>query len=116
MDSSRLARRFLDEKLPELGFVGDTSVVQLLASEIVSNAVRHGLPPIALTVSIADGHANVSISDSDPERLPELRHDVPADHSDGGRGLQIVEELADAWGWNICGDDGKTVWFQAGPE
>jgi anti-sigma regulatory factor (Ser/Thr protein kinase) len=112
--SSRLARRFLDEKLPELGFVGDTSVVQLLASEIVSNAIRHGRPPFVLTVDITDGRAAVSVSDSDSEHLPDRRHDVPADREGGGRGLHIVDEFADAWGWNVTECRGKTVWFTAG--
>jgi anti-sigma regulatory factor (Ser/Thr protein kinase) len=113
--SPRLARRFLAQKLPELGFAGDISVVQLLASEVVSNAVRHGRPPFALTVEVVDGRASVSVSDSDSEHLPVPNHEAPADRSGGGRGLNIVDDLADAWGCEISPGDGKSVWFVAGP-
>jgi anti-sigma regulatory factor (Ser/Thr protein kinase) len=113
--SSRLARRFLDEKLPELGFTGDASVVQLLASELVTNAVRHGLPPFVLAVDVVDGRANVSITDGDFEHLPVPRCDAIADRAGGGRGLHIMGEFAEVWGYDVCEGDSKSVWFKAGP-
>jgi anti-sigma regulatory factor (Ser/Thr protein kinase) len=115
VDSARLARRFLDEKLPELGFVGDASVVQLLASELVSNAVRHGEPPFALSLHLVDGRARVTVTDHDAEHLPTARPDAVIDRAGGGRGLHIVDELSDDWGCDVHDGDGKTVWFSAGP-
>jgi anti-sigma regulatory factor (Ser/Thr protein kinase) len=115
VDSPRLARRFLDEKLPELGFVGDASVVQLLASELVSNAVRHGEPPFVLTLDLVGGRAKVTVTDHDAEHLPAARADAATDRTGGGRGLHIVDELADDWGCDVHDGDGKAVWFSAGP-
>lgn len=114
LHSGRLARRFLDEKLSELGFVGDHSVVQLLASELVSNAVRHGRPPFHLTVEMVGGSATVRVTDHDCEHRP-VRQPADPCSTCGGRGLLIVEELADEWGCDVADGEGKAVWFTAGP-
>jgi len=83
---------------------------ELLTSEVVSNAVMHGAPPLSLSVRAGDGHLTVAVSDGG-EDLPRF----PAGDADpdavGGRGLRIVQLLASAWGIHTSAR-GKTVWFR----
>jgi two-component sensor histidine kinase len=85
--------------------------VLLIVSELVTNAVRHGPVPardfeVAVTV-LADGSCVVEVSDSE-QNPPVLRDPEEADES--GRGLRLVEALADTWGVRHRGRYGKTVW------
>ncbi|WP_091124639.1 ATP-binding protein [Nocardioides terrae] len=83
---------------------------ELLTSEVVSNAVMHGAPPLSLSVLAADGQLIVEVSDGSDD-LPRF----PAGDADpdavGGRGLRIVQMLASAWGIHTT-TRGKTVWFR----
>lgn len=81
----------------------------LLVSEVVTNALLHGAPPLALTCRCVGTAVLFSVSDHRPQRAPLASH--PAGNDDeGGRGLAIVELLAAQWGVH---DDagGKSVWF-----
>jgi anti-sigma regulatory factor (Ser/Thr protein kinase) len=80
----------------------------LLASELVTNAVRHGRPPVKLGISVASEHLIVSVIDTSPE-LPKVVAAAPS--STGGRGLHIVDSVADMWGVEPD-SDGKVVWFR----
>ncbi len=80
----------------------------LLVSELVTNAVVHGEPPISIDLEIAPPFLSVAVSDHG-RGAPVL---ATPDELDGhGRGLQIVGQLADGWGidWQT---EGKCVWFQ----
>jgi anti-sigma regulatory factor (Ser/Thr protein kinase) len=82
---------------------------ELLTSEVVSNAVMHGAPPLRLGVTTHADGVRVEVLDGS-DVLPRLpTGDVHPD-SPGGRGLRIVDALASAWGVE-AGTDGKTVWF-----
>ncbi|MFC6598524.1 ATP-binding protein [Kitasatospora paranensis] len=93
--------------VPELA---DTA--ELLASELVTNALVHTAkgavfeavltPARRLRIEVHDGTA----------RMPGRR--APADHATSGRGLLLVEALADDWGVQLRGD-GKVTWFELGP-
>jgi anti-sigma regulatory factor (Ser/Thr protein kinase) len=79
--------------------------VRLLATELVSNAFRHGAPPISLTVEIARTHLRIEVADSGggrPQRSPN-----PG--ADGGWGLLLVEAASDRWG---VADGSTSVWFE----
>lgn len=83
-----------DRHRPRLG--GD---LQLLASELVTNAVRHGARPardhlVELLLWPADGHYWLAVSDSGPG-TPSLA--VPDSSACGGRGLLLVDALSAAW-------------------
>ncbi|MEO3845772.1 ATP-binding protein, partial [Streptomyces sp. B22F1] len=78
--------------------------LQLLVSELVTNAVRHGAQPagdhlVELLLWPADGHYWLAVSDPGPG-LPALSPAPPdaADTACGGRGLLLVDALAAAWG------------------
>ncbi len=108
--SIRVARGFLASIARDLDLPNDTvSVAELALSEIVTNAVIHGLPPIVLQVDASPSGLEVSVTDASPAqpRAEETRLDAT-----GGRGLAIVAAVAGAWG---CEPDpagpGKRIWF-----
>jgi anti-sigma regulatory factor (Ser/Thr protein kinase) len=69
----------------------------LIASELVTNAYRHGLAPLLLCARQDDAQVEVEIEQTAAEARPEVRK-VDAT-SIGGRGLSLVDQLADAWQW-----------------
>jgi anti-sigma regulatory factor (Ser/Thr protein kinase) len=84
-----------------------TLVVELLATELVSNVVRHVASPMTVRL-IHEGSAVRVEVDDDGGKAPVLLEVAPdAEH---GRGLVLVESLATEWGWTAR-DRGKTVWF-----
>lgn len=83
---------------------------ELLVSELMSNAVRHGGGGIRLTVSLQRGSLTVAVFDAGPER-PAMRTKAPERTVASGRGLRMVEQLAADWGVDAA-DSGKTVWFR----
>jgi CheY-like chemotaxis protein/anti-sigma regulatory factor (Ser/Thr protein kinase) len=105
--SSRTARRFIRNLLDTHGqdLIAD---VELLVSELVTNAVLHASSAPRLEVQVSAGAVRVAVHDDDPS-LPERR--VPDADRPGGRGLNMVEQLASRWGAEAH-DDGKVVWFE----
>ena len=69
----------------------------LIASELVTNAYRHGLAPLLLCARPDDAQVEVEIEQTAAEARPEVR-EVDA-CSLGGRGLALVNQLAEAWQW-----------------
>ncbi|MGW1836712.1 ATP-binding protein [Streptomyces sp. NPDC002067] len=95
-----------------LGFTEDELAdVRLLTSEVVGNAVTHTATACAVCVRAVDGRVRVEVTDADPE-LPFPATTGP--EAEGGRGLQLVEALAAAWGV-IPVPEGKAVWFECAP-
>ena len=84
----------------------------LLVSELMSNTVRHGGDTALLTATLHDGLLRVAVHD-DGAGLPAMQERVPDLSTTSGRGLQIVDRVADRWGVELDdGGPGKTVWFQ----
>ena len=81
----------------------------LLTSEIVTNALVHGLPPLTVTVFVGDGVARVEVTDHGPE-MPVRLAGGPDDLR--GRGLLVVQALSAHWGVETLRGGGKTVWFE----
>jgi anti-sigma regulatory factor (Ser/Thr protein kinase) len=82
----------------------------LMVSELATNAIRHGGTDFELRIKRTDDELSVEIEDSG-EGSPVVRRAQPNDAS--GRGLHIVEALADEWGVrNTKRRAGKTVWFR----
>ena len=87
-----------------------TDTALLLVSELATNAIRHGTPPVRLAVRLRGDELRVEVTDSSPS-LPRLDH--PGPDQTGGRGLQIVQQLAARWGASVSRSRlGKTVWFE----
>ncbi|MFK0292925.1 ATP-binding protein [Streptomyces sp. NPDC090442] len=108
------ARRLL-ETVSGAG-AASTDTAALLLSEVVSNAVRHADGATIKMVVAGDqvcGTITGAVFDSNADmgRGPR-RGDAPLDELETGRGLDILEALADAWGVTTVGDHGKWVWFR----
>jgi anti-sigma regulatory factor (Ser/Thr protein kinase) len=103
------ARRFVRHHLSSRGVAeSDVATTELLTSELVTNAVKYGEPPVSLLIELRRGLVHVSVSDTNPE-LPRLREPEPT--GDGGRGMWLLDTLASMWGWAPA-PVGKTVWFE----
>ena len=112
--SIRTARGFLTSVARRLDLPTDTvAVAELALSEIVTNAVVHGEPPIVVEVRATVDRLLVSVADAGPA-LPHA--DETHLDATGGRGLAIVAAVAGAWG---CEPDplgpGKRIWFSVSP-
>lgn len=105
-ESAAEARRLATELLTGLP-LDSIEVVLLLTTELVTNAVQHGLGPIGLRLRAGDDGVRVEVRDRS-DALPVVQQLDPDALS--GRGLLLVEGLADGWGV-LAQDIGKTVWF-----
>lgn len=104
--AAREARRFLREHLRDVDAVAVDATL-LCASEVVTNGVLHARTAIVLGVTRGKGRLLVTVGDRS-EAQP--RRPEPDDDRTSGRGLQLIEALADAWGVHPQ-EVGKTVWF-----
>jgi anti-sigma regulatory factor (Ser/Thr protein kinase) len=87
-----------------------TDTAMLLVSELVTNAIRHGKPPVGLALRLDGSRLRVEVTDCSPT-LPLVARSDP--EQAGGRGLQIVQDLAARWGSQASRTRlGKTVWFE----
>ncbi|SFD79453.1 ATP-binding protein [Streptomyces aidingensis] len=107
-----MARRLTREKLCRWGLECHADLAELLVSELVTNAVRYGGGPVELLLEERSGRLRCAVGD----RRAELPHLAPCDQdSEGGRGLHLVDTLADDWGVDRDASGGKTVWFELTP-
>ncbi|MBT2399486.1 ATP-binding protein [Streptomyces sp. ISL-100] len=86
-----------------------TDVAELLTTELVTNALVHTEHDAEVTATVAASRLRVEVRDF-VARHPQP-HTPPADDGTHGRGLILVQALADAWGVRAQGV-GKVVWFE----
>jgi PAS domain S-box-containing protein len=110
-DSARTARRFVGEVLQAARADAFVDTATLLTSELVTNGIVHAHTELQVLVEATDAWVRVEVVDGDP-RLP-LRREYD-DNASTGRGLEMVELLADAFGVEALEQDGKRVWFRLG--
>jgi hypothetical protein len=139
--AARQAREFVVSAARAWGCDDQLDTVQLLTSELVTNGVLHARTPLGVSLSLSDSSLTVEVHDHDPrppvprgervdlladidraiERAADLpleadeRHALmsvgPAGAIGAGRGLLLVETLADEWG--VAQEStGKSVWFR----
>lgn len=102
-----LARQIADSFLAESSINPSTRrTIRLVVSELVTNAVQHGSPPIQLKLNLDQGRLVVEVRD-DGALFP--LEPSPPDHVSRGRGLLLVAELSTRWGARSH-LVGKTVW------
>ena len=102
------ARRFVAARLADAGLDGMTDTAVLLVSELVANAVLHAHTDLVLVVRIDDERATVEVHDGSAG-APTVKD--YSSLSGTGRGLVLVEALADRWGMEPT-HGGKFVWFE----
>ena len=84
--------------------------VQLIVSELVTNAIRHAHGAIELCVAVGDRVVRVEVTDETPNYEPVK---CPLDDTmrTNGRGLRLVEAFSKEWGCDV-GPDRKVVWAE----
>ncbi|MFC7987165.1 SpoIIE family protein phosphatase [Streptomyces sp. NPDC057336] len=100
-------RRSATEQLSAWGLDETAFVMELVVSELVTNAIRYGEPPIQLRL-IRDGALICEVSDGS-STSPHLRRAHAYD--EGGRGLLLVAQLTQRWGSRQT-TTGKTIWAE----
>ena len=106
--SPAVARRFVTETLSRWDCAAALDTVELLVSEVVTNAVLHARSAPDVAVQLLPDVIRVEVTDRDP-RLPQAK--VVADEDTSGRGVGLVDLMASAWGVEVV-PDGKVVWFE----
>jgi anti-sigma regulatory factor (Ser/Thr protein kinase) len=90
-------------------------MLQLIVSELVTNSIVHtrsGRDGGTVTVELTSdgGRVRVEVTDDGGPELPRVR---PVDvGAESGRGLQLVDALADAWGWDQDPGGGTITWAE----
>jgi Histidine kinase-like ATPase domain len=100
-------RRFVRDTLHAWNQAELAPTACLLVSELLTNAMRHTSEPIGLRLHHTEHEIIAEISDDHPQ-LP--RRTLPAPADEDGRGLTLVEALADRWG-SLPANGSKIVWF-----
>jgi anti-sigma regulatory factor (Ser/Thr protein kinase)/anti-anti-sigma regulatory factor len=80
---------------------------ELVADELVTNAVVHARTPLRLRLELHGDLLHIAVGDASPRLLRPVPDDP---EGEGGRGLRLVERLAVAWGVHHRSDGGKVVW------
>ena len=81
---------------------------ELMVSELATNALHHTTDSFTVNVTTTEDHIRVAVTDTGGGR-PEKRS--PSSLEPSGRGLQVVEALADHWDVTPARPVGKTVAF-----
>ncbi|MFI9819437.1 ATP-binding protein [Streptomyces sp. NPDC052013] len=110
------ARAFARSALEDWGVRRRTDDVLLCVSELATNALLHGVPPgrgflLRLLAHGDDGAVRVEVHDSGGGVPAVPRAAESGGPEEGGRGLLLVEQLADKWGVGER-DPGKIVWCE----
>ena len=105
-----LARALVRDALTRWDLVDRISDAELAISELVTNAVRHGLPPIVLEIGRTADSLRIAISDGRPSTA---HHDVriaSCDDDESGRGQGIIEAVSDHTGVDETAVAGKSIY------
>ncbi|MER6216044.1 SpoIIE family protein phosphatase [Streptomyces sp. NPDC001674] len=102
------ARRYTTDQLTAWGLDEAAFVAELVVSELVTNAIRYGAPPIQLRLIHENDTLISEVSDAS-STAPHMRRARTFD--EGGRGLLLVAQLAQRWGTRHA-PTGKTIWAE----
>ncbi|PZG71635.1 hypothetical protein C1I97_38200, partial [Streptomyces sp. NTH33] len=108
---ARLARLLAEAQLRRWGL--PTEIASHLVAEPAANAITHGRVPgrdFRLTLYLIGGTLRIEVTDTRGDRLPAPQQ--PAWDAESGRGLLIVDALADRWGVAEDRFPRKRVWAE----
>ncbi|MCP3820007.1 ATP-binding protein [Streptomyces sp. A3M-1-3] len=119
-DAPVVARRVVSEQLTSWRLLHLVDDLLLIASELVTNAVRHGAAPVTLALSLhlltahrTAGFVRLEVSDTgtgfNAAAVTASWQRAGASFGEHGRGLVLVDALADDWGAHTA-DAGHLVW------
>jgi anti-sigma regulatory factor (Ser/Thr protein kinase) len=109
LDSIADARRFVTDAVTRWGYGSRVDDLAVVVSELVTNAVLHAQTDVTVHVS-SDGSV-IRVAVEDGHRAPPAVVTAPSDRI-SGRGLFLVDTLADRWGTETAGANGKIVWAE----
>ncbi|MCK2217434.1 ATP-binding protein [Actinomadura sp. ATCC 31491] len=101
------ARRFVDQTLTSWGVSEVAFDAQLVVSELVTNAIRHGGGAAQLRLLCHGPELACVVTDHSRTAPVAAAPDV---FSEYGRGLRLVDALCSGWGWLSAGAARKLVW------
>lgn len=104
-----LARDFVRGSLSSFG-EKVTLAAATIVSELATNAVQHARSSFRVRIETRSAEVRIEVSDTSLGR-PVSRRPSAADPT--GRGLRVVEALAEQWGVQTS-EQGKTIWFSLG--
>jgi LuxR family transcriptional regulator, maltose regulon positive regulatory protein len=107
LTAAAAGRQFVAEVCGHWGLQVLAEPAGLLASELVANAVAHAHTALELRVELRGSRLQVAVQDHNPDLRGLL---AAKGGTDRGLGLQIVDQVAKAWGVRQDGAGGKTVW------
>lgn len=108
-----LVRRWVADACIDIGRSDLVDCARLGVSELVTNALLHGAPPITVAVRGTVEHPRIEVSDGSPR--PPASPVERGGLATTGRGLSIVAKCSIAWGAEISRDH-KIVWFEPASE
>lgn len=108
LSSAAASRRLVRQALEDWGFGGLVDTAVLLTSEVVTNALVHGRSEVDVSVTLGPDRVRVAVTDTDHGFIRRRR---PEETDQSGRGVELVEGMADGWGVLRRGP-GKQVWFE----
>ncbi|SCD31771.1 Histidine kinase-like ATPase domain-containing protein [Streptomyces sp. di188] len=109
--SARLARLLTDAHLRDWGYEPDAACH--IVAELAANAATHGRVPgrdFRLAFHVAGDTLRIEVTDTRGDRPPQ--HRPPTADAESGRGLLLVDALADRWGVSEDRFPRKTVWAE----
>jgi anti-sigma regulatory factor (Ser/Thr protein kinase) len=110
-DQLRAARAFVRDTLAKWGCRERIDDVELLVSELFTNAVLHGAGRVDLRMELVDSRLKVEVVD-EGRGPPVSLHAHPGVDATGGRGLLIVDTLAARWGDGHDRDGRTHMWVE----
>ncbi|MGW3248807.1 ATP-binding protein [Streptomyces sp. NPDC001070] len=102
------ARRLTTAQVREWSLDELTDTVELLVSELVTNALRHARGPVRLNLRVEGARLRCEVEDV--SSAAPVRRAAETD-AEGGRGIEILDLLSAAWGTDRTAT-GKTTWFE----
>jgi hypothetical protein len=115
-ESVKTGRDFTRATLLDWDLSALTDPAELVVSELVTNALAHGVPSARRFVSehcirlrlLAQAPFVMCMVTDPGHEIPVLREPGPTCES--GRGLNVVESCSVRWGWHLLDEGGKVVW------
>ncbi|MFP5376184.1 MAG: ATP-binding protein [Acidimicrobiia bacterium] len=109
LTSGEAVRRFVQRQV-EADSVSDETqfLAQLLATELVTNAVRHARTSVELGVARRRDRIRIEARDGSRKLPVRPEAEAPTRH----RGMLLIEDLADRWGVDLEDGGSKVVWLE----